>query len=143
MAGNPERLTCVSIILCDVVYRDERTKKLLIVGTFNRIAAPSVPCMHPHLEVLFTLTNGRGSYQLSLAIEHADTGEKVVEVSGPLSVQDPLAVRDINLILRNLEFRAAGKYWVVLRSDGEILSQRPFLVEVAAPDDEGKANEQS
>jgi len=131
MRTNPEKPTCVSILICDAVYRDETTKKLIVVGIFNRLTASEIPCRHPRMTVLFTITNARGEYKLVLTIEHEKTGQKVVEIGGPLKVDDPLMISDINMELRNLTFPEEGKYWVVLKADEEILQQRPFWVQLA------------
>ena len=140
---NPEKPTCVSIIVCDDVYRDEATKKLVIVGTFNFLHTPGFPCRHPGMTVLFTVTNAVGKYDLSLCVEHEQTGQKVMEISGPFEVGNPLAISDINMRLENLVFNEEGKYWVVLSADGEIIGQRPFVVirTTEAPKDGGKNDE--
>lgn len=132
----PEQLSCISIIICDDIYRDERTKKLLIVGTFNGIAGRELPVRHPRMCVLFSLTNGNGTYDLGLAIEHEATGDEVMRVNGPFEVKDPLAVYDIHVEMRGLSFPHAGKYWVTLRSGEAILQQRPFTVKVQPQSDE-------
>ncbi|MCG3132641.1 MAG: hypothetical protein FLDDKLPJ_03504 [Phycisphaerae bacterium] len=137
MGANPEKLDCISIIICDDIYRDETTKRLVIVGTFNRINARSLPCRHPRMTVLFTITNGNGSYDLRVAIEH-DNGEQLLELGGPLRVENPLAISDINLLLENVMFTRDGKHWVVVRADGQILTQRPFWVSVANAKGEAK-----
>ena len=131
-ARNPEELSCVSIIVCDDIYRDDVSKKLIIVGTFNRIIAPRFPYKHERLHVLFTLTNGRGSYDVTLAIENADTGEPVADFKGPLKIEDPLAIVDVNVRLNYLVFPSPGKYWVKLESDGQIIQQRPFVLQSAS-----------
>jgi hypothetical protein len=128
MRPNPEKLTCVSIIVCDDVFRDEWTKKLVVVGTFNQITAKEFPCLHRQLHVLFTLTNGRGEYDLSLSIEHERTGKVVAEIRGPLVQESPLAMNDVNVQLGNLLFEEEGKYWVVLKADNAIIGQRPIVV---------------
>lgn len=128
MASNPEKLTCVSIILCEAVYRDERTKKLVIVGTFNRITAPKLPARHARLTVMLTLTNGRGKYDVDLRIEHERTGHVVAKMQGPMQIDDPLAMNEINVEMVNLVFPDEGKYWISLFSDGEPIAQRPFFV---------------
>lgn len=140
MSRNPEKLTCVSIIVCDDVYRDERTKRLIIVGTFSRITTAALPCRHQRMVVLFTLTNGRGRYELSLGIEHEQTGQVIVEVNGPLQQENPLAINEINVTLDNLVFPHEGKYWVVVKADKEIIGQRPFIVRVRGGE-EKKGNE--
>lgn len=126
--ANPEKLSCISIVICDDIYRDETTKKLIVVGMFNSIIAQSVPCIHERMHVLFSLTNGRGDYDLSLSIEHEKTGAVVSEVKGPFHVDDPLAIGDINMELHRLVFPKEGKYWVTIKTDGEILQQRPFAL---------------
>ena len=128
---NPEKLSCISIILCDDVYRDERTKKLVIVGTFNTINVLQTPAMHPQLCVLFSLTNGNGDYDLTLAIEHERTGREILSMQGPLRLESPLAIADVDVRLNGLELPETGKYWVTLRCDGEVVQQRPFTVAMA------------
>ena len=128
MKPNPEKLTCISVVICDDVYRDEVTKKLLVVGIFNAVNTRKLPCKQPKVHVLFTLTNCRGSHDLALYIEHERTGRKIVEISGPLKADNPLAMHDTNVELRDIVFPEAGKYWVVVQADGEIIQQRPFFV---------------
>ena len=128
MISNPEKLTCVSLIVCERVFRDESTKNLIIVATFNQIIAQAIPCMHPALSVLMTLTNGHGKYNLELRIEHDMTSREVVQMSGPLEINDPLHVGDVHVAFKNVQFPAEGKYWVMVLADNEIIGQRPFWV---------------
>lgn len=123
-----ERPSCLSIIISDAVYRDEITKKLIIVGTFNTIHAQTFPHRHEHMNVLFSLTSGRRTYEVALAIENGSTGASLTEIKGPMRLDNPLNITDVNVELRNLEFPEPGKYWVTLRVDGEIICQRPFMI---------------
>lgn len=133
MERNPEELTCISIIVCDDIYRDEQTKKLVIVGTFNNIFAKSFPCRHRQFRVLFTLTNGSGPYNLSLSIENARTGNVLMELKGPARLDDPLQITDVDVGIENMVFPEPGKYWIILRSDEIIVAQRPFMVSERPP----------
>ncbi len=133
MADNPERLTCISAIICDDVFRDEMTKKLVIVGTFNVLTTGSFPAVHPRMCLLFSLTNGKGEYQLSVSVQHEASGIEVVRVGGPFHMPTPLAVADVDVRFGNLHLPAAGKYWVVIESDGVPINQRPFFVQHAEP----------
>jgi len=128
MGSSTEKLTCVSMVLCDDVYRDEVTKKSVLVGTFNNINTPVLPYTHPRMVVVFSLTNGRGEYNLGLTIQNERSGQDVISLGGPLRVNDPLQFVDVTVVLRSVEFSDAGKYWAVLEADSEILAQRPFLV---------------
>ncbi len=129
MSPGAEIPKCLSIILCDDVYRDEKTKKLVIVGTFNRISAPRLPCQHSRMSVLFTLTNGRGTFDLSLTIEHAETEKALVQLSGPATLGSPMEIFDQHVEILGVEFPQAGKYCVTLKANGEQIATRPFFVE--------------
>lgn len=119
---------CISVIICDDIYRDETTKKLVIVGTFNTIFCNNLPARHRKISILFSLTNGKGTYKLSLRIEHAKTGAIIANVNGPLEMKDPLQIADINVAIENLVFPEFGKYWVTIDINGRIINQRPFLL---------------
>ena len=92
------------------------------------------------MTILFTLTNGKGTYDLSLAIEGEETGATIAEMRGPLEIGSPLAISDINVRLNNVRFSEAGKYWVVVKADGEILQQRPFIVRMIDSKNEDEGN---
>lgn len=141
MNDSLERPSCLSIIISDAVYRDEVSKKLIIVGTFNTIHAQSFPHRHDHMNVLFSLTSGRRVYEVTLAIENGSTGATLTEIKGPMRLDNPLQITDVNVELRNLEFPEPGKYWVTLRVDGEIICQRPFMI--AGPGEQPEAGPQS
>jgi len=128
MTETIERPSCLSIIISDAVYRDEISKKLIIVGTFNTIHALSFPHRHDQMSVLFSLTSGRRTYEVTLAIENGSTGTSLTEIKGPMRLDNPLNITDVSVELRHLEFPEPGKYWVTLRVDGEIICQRPFMV---------------
>jgi len=126
-----ENPVCVSLLICDDVYRDARTGKQVIVGTFNHVRCPSLPHQHQRLWVVFTITDARGEINLSLKIEHEESEEELVKVQGPYHADDPLAIHDVNVELVGVEFHQEGKHWVKLESNGAILAQRPFMVRCA------------
>jgi hypothetical protein len=126
--ANKQVPKCIFIIVCEHVYRDEATKNLIIVGTFNRIKAKTFPCVHHKMTVLFTLTDRNGQYDMALVVEHAETSKTIAELKGPLTMNDPLAICDFNVVLQGLRFPEDGKYWICLKIDGEIICQRPINV---------------
>ncbi len=125
----PEKLTCLSILICDDIYRDERTKKLVIVGTFSTINVRQFPSRHHKMRILFTLTNGHGTYDLKLSIRRARDEKALVEISGQAKLMNPLQIADIDIEINDLVIPEPGKYWVSLDADGEPLASRPFIVE--------------
>ena len=136
MPTRPELPECISIIVCDDLYRDERTKKLVIVGTFNQIHGTSFPFAYPgKLCVLLSLTNGRGEFELSISVEHAATEKPVLEIKGNMKIENPMSVVDVDTQLRGVTFPVPGKYWIVACADGERIGQRPIVV--AQPSERG------
>ncbi|MCG3180565.1 MAG: hypothetical protein BIFFINMI_02927 [Phycisphaerae bacterium] len=133
-----EKPTCLSFIVCDAIYRDENTKKLIVVGVFNNITTHGLPAIHSKMCILFTLTDGRGKVDLSLSIEHEKTGAQIVEMRGPLQMDSPLMIRDFHVEFGNLQFPAEGKYWIILKADGEIVNQRPFRVSLVGRPEKDK-----
>ena len=124
----PEKPECLAIMICDQVYRDERTKKLVLAGVFSNLHAREFPYRHPSMTVLFTLSGGRGEYSMSLILENADTGEEVHSLSGPLRLDEPEKVVDFTVQMMGVRFPKSGKHEVVIKIDGEIIKQRPFMV---------------
>lgn len=133
MADNVALPTCVATMICDEIFRDERTKKMILVGTFTSIQTPRLPCRHRKMCILFTLTGVNGEYDLSLSVEHAESGETLVEVRGPMRGHNPLAITEHEVHLGEIDFAAEGKYWVVVRINGQIIGQRPFRVIMVKP----------
>ncbi|QDV89258.1 hypothetical protein RAS2_03230 [Phycisphaerae bacterium RAS2] len=127
---NPEVLSCISIIVCNDIYRDEASKNLILVGTFNTIEASAFPCRHHQMSVLATLTNGNGEYKLEIGIEHEQSGVTIMMLTGATNFDTPLAVTDIHVRLEGIVFEKPGKYWVFVKADGELLQQRPLLVRI-------------
>lgn len=130
-------MSCISVIVCDDVYRDETTKKLVIVGTFNRINLAEFPARYHGFCVLFTITGGKGKYELSLSIDNDAIGSPILEVNGPIEINDPLQIQDINVHLQGIQFPEPGKYWVTIKADGAIINQRPFFVTKQEKSDSG------
>lgn len=128
MSQPKDQPTCISIIACDAVYRDDQTKKLIIAGAFNQIVSSGFPCKHDRMHVLFTLTNCNGTYQLSLSIVQEKTDHKIVEVKGPIQVTNPLLIQDYNIGIQGVVFPEPGKYWIVVEADGVPLQMRPIHV---------------
>lgn len=126
-----EKPTCISIVACDEIYRDESTNKLVIAGTFNQVTVSQLPAKLERMAVFCTLTNGRGRCELALTIEHESTGQEIARLSGPATFGDPLAISDLDVRFRGLQFPAEGKYWITILADEEPLQQRPLFVRVA------------
>jgi hypothetical protein len=122
-------LKCIGIILCEAAYRVHGRSNLIIVNTFHALSVPICPCRFPKITVLYTVTDGHGSYDMTLAVVEARTGAEVMTYKDRYTVDDPLTLGDVQLVLRDVPLPEAGKYWMELRCDGELIAQRPFYVD--------------
>ena len=112
--------------------------KLVISGTFDTLAARTLPVVHPTcalaLRFCFMPEDG-GRHKLSINIINED-GESLdpnnmpiepeFEVQLPKNV--PFLTRNIILNLQGLRFPAAGIYSIDIGCDGEVLVRLPLRV---------------
>ncbi len=130
--GESEPPVVNSLLLADRVYRDRDTGKWVIAGVFSGLKTRALPGRLDQLNIFFQLTNAGRSFNLRLRIEHAESGDVMFEMGGPMhtSPADPLRVIEHLVRLQDVLFRREGKYWIQLLSGEEILTQAPLHVEV-------------
>jgi hypothetical protein len=133
MAKNIALIQCVSLVICDDVIRDQVTNKAAIWGSFNEIYTRKLPAVHPRLCVFATLTSGRGTRNVGVAIEKANTGKALIELVGPMQFKSPLDLVDIVVVLQRMPIAEYGKYWVMVKEGGVTIGQRPFFVKKVKP----------
>lgn len=125
-----------SLLIADRVYRDRDSGKWVIAGVFSGLKTRLLPARLDQLNVFFQLTNAGRSLDLRLRIEHAESGEVMFEMGGPMHVSpaDPLRVIEHLVRLTDVLFRREGKYWIQLLSGEEILAQAPLSVQIVPPE---------
>lgn len=125
-----------SLLIADRVYRDRDSGKWVIAGVFSGLKTRLLPTRLDQLNVFFQLTNAGRSFDLRLRIEHAESGEVMFEMGGPMHVSpaDPLRVIEHLVRLTDVLFRREGKYWIQLLSGEEILAQAPLSVQILPPE---------
>jgi hypothetical protein len=119
---------CISILLCEAAYLVANTTNLIVVNTFNRLSASAFPCHFPRITVLYTVTDGHGTYELEVAVVNAATGQVSMEMSQRSVLTDPLSIMDVQVTMLHVPLPAPGKYWMEVRCDGSLIGQRPFYV---------------
>lgn len=117
----------LALLVADRVYHDRETGKWVVAGVFSNIHFASLPRNYDLFEIFFQVTNVSKPADLRLRIEHSE-GEVLVDVGGPIQSSSPLEVIARRVVVRNLPFQKAGKYWVMLKSGEEILTQVPLYV---------------
>ena len=128
MAG--QKPLCVAIIICNEVIEDKRTNNKTLVSIFSRIGTQKVPCIHPRMFVMASLTDGHGNVPLVFRIVHLATETSIFELSGEAIFTSPMDVADVVLEFRNLTFERDGAYAVEVLAVGELLGMRRFNVEM-------------
>jgi len=119
----------LAMVICDMVVRDEQTKNVSLIGLFNAVTGPRLPLRHDRMYVFVSLTNCHGDYECRLQCKSPDE-EVIFEAIGKISLNDPLAVADLNLELRGLVFKVPGSYIFEFYCAGELLIMRRFSVMV-------------
>ncbi len=121
---------CNALVIADHVYRDAETGKWIIAGVFSTITVTAVPYLHPRMEVFFQVTNIAGKADLRFRIEHADSGDQLLDFGGAIAAESPLDVHEHKIALEGIPFRKPGKYWIQVVSAEEILTQAPMYVRI-------------
>jgi len=124
MADNP---VAIGLMLCDQVIIDKDTGKPSPVGIFTGLAVDDFD-EPQRFSAFAALTNGRGQGKLELVVFRLDTGDQIYRQTYAISFPDVLAVVNVNIRIRRIEFPAAGWYDFVLRVDGEHVCQRRIRV---------------
>lgn len=129
----PVPVKCISIVLCESIYPVGTSGNLIVVNTFHELTSSGFPTRFPKITVLYTVTNGHGTYDLEIAIVNAATGEAAITVSRPTVLNNPLMIMDIYGVLHQVPLPEPGKYWLEVRCDGALIGQRPFNVVLCPP----------
>ena len=124
-AATPKAL---AIIICDTVIDDRSTNKKTLVGTFNNITTPKVPCRHPQLHVFVALTDGRGAYKAKLVCKHRENNSQIFEAGGDIKFDDPNQVVELNFCLQGLVFAQYGLHDFDFYCDDQHIIGRKFTV---------------
>jgi hypothetical protein len=122
-------LTCVSILLCESAYWIARTEgNLVIANAFNVMRVSAFPAFVPKITMIFSLTDARGQYELTMSVIDAESGEPVTQFTRPFRVDNPLVVTDLVAEVNGIRIPKPGRFWLELKSDGNLMAQRPFHV---------------
>jgi hypothetical protein len=119
----------LAVVICDLIIRDELTKKLSLIGVFSAIHGLKLPVVLPSSMHLYAaLTDGRGEYKSRIMIKHLESEALVFQAEGPLMFQDPQQVVELNFKLPQVTFPHWGRYEITLQADEQFLGSRTFTV---------------
>jgi hypothetical protein len=119
----------LALIICDAIWRDPATGKRTILGCFSAIHAKTFPTMYPMLCVHAAITDGRGVTPIVLRLVDVDENNPpVFEQKAEVKFDDPRIMIEVDFIIPNVLFPAAGEYRLQLLSSGESLMERRILL---------------
>ena len=119
----PEVLT---MVLCKMVIKDERTGMPSMVGVFSHIEAERFPFNLWPAAVFIELTDGQGEYAGCLRLVRARSEETVREIGFSVKLPDPLHVLQMQFDLPPIAIDREGPYRLDLLCEGELLRSRKF-----------------
>lgn len=129
MAKRKRKPQVLAMILCDQIIRDEASKKLTLVGCFDRIVAPEFPTSHGSLALYVALTDGEGTYEGEFRISLAGVRRVLLSSKGQFTLDHPLEIAEINFPIRRLQLPEPGEYEFQFLCDGERLIGRRIIAE--------------
>lgn len=118
----------LSINVCDTIIRDEKTKKVSLIGLFSTIQAHSFPASHELMHVYISMTNGHGKYETDVRFVNLEDNHPIVGMRGEVNFNSPLDVVEINIEWRDIPFKKPGNYAIEVLCDKNLVSSRKFQV---------------
>lgn len=119
---------CLSLIICETVLEDTRTRNKSFINTFNLIYCESVPIVYNQLCVVCSITDCKGKLELHITIKEDESNVEMFTVNGSFSSENPLHVTDIVFDLKKIVFNKLGHYSVELTSNGIFIASRRFYL---------------
>jgi len=126
-----ERINCMSLVLCDTVIEDTRSKNRSLINMFNTVFAYQMPFILPHMAIMASVTNIRSKTMMTVSIKDPEL-RILFEATGELVASDPTQIVDLVVELRNLRLETFGTHFVDVSAHGLVVNGRRFEV-VHAP----------
>lgn len=125
----------LAMVICDAIHTDPGTGKRTILGCFSSIHARKFPAVHPIFAVYVAATDGHGKTPMRLQIVDAnEERQPIARLEVEADFGDPRMTLELDLVIANLTFPAAGEYRIQLYAGNELLIERRLvLVQIPGP----------
>ncbi len=124
------KLIPLSMVICDSVIQDIKTRKKSLIGIFSQINAVVVPVQHPHISVFLVLTEGNGRYVCDLRCVRDDDGAVIMKAQGAIEFKDPQQILELVFDLKGPVFPAFGHYrFEFLAEQDPVISRKITVVQ--------------
>jgi hypothetical protein len=122
----------LAIVICDALHMDPATGKKTILGTFTAFQSTVFPFKSGQMVVYLALTDGRGKIPFELRLVRVDNEDgdqpAIFTATGELECIDPLAVMEIGLGMKGIEFPSPGEYRFQFYACGDFVIERRLVV---------------
>ena len=119
-------------LLCEEV-RQEANGNLFLIGVINFIRVPQLPIVAPRLCVFNRWTAGLGQFNEKIRIIAADQTTVISKAETKFELRDPSHSATGVMVFGNVEFKAAGTYFVEVMVDDVMKLRYPVPVILAPP----------
>jgi hypothetical protein len=120
-------------LLCDDV-RQERNGKFILIGVFDGLFMAQLPGLFPRLCLVNRWCCGKGTFTQRSRLVGPDGVTNICEGQPiPINLPDDSQVATTVEIFVNLQFPAAGRYWVEVHLEQQLRLRYPLHVRLAPP----------
>ena len=123
----------LTLVLCDTIIEDVRTKKKSLIGLFTQISADKFPYTHPKMDVLVSMTGCLGTVPCTITCSLDGEEKPLVSVNFKVETHSHRDVADVVLAIKSMRFPAPGLYMFRVLADGIPFMMRPIRVMQRAP----------
>jgi hypothetical protein len=130
-------------LLCDDV-RQERNGKFILIGLFDVIGSQSFPLVFQRMCIVNRWCSGEGQFVEKTRIVNPEKGNVIAEGKEiPVRLPNGEATATNVEFFINVQFPAAGVYWIEILLDGDMRLRYPLRVNqinlAPSPSDQEKA----
>jgi hypothetical protein len=118
----------LGLVLCDPVIIEEGTRKVSVIGAFNRLEGRAFPFVPSPFCVLATLTGAQGEGRLTLTVIQLETDEEVYSLTRQVAFPDRFAEGRVLFRLADCSFPAPGVYISTLTVDDDWVAHRRLRI---------------
>src|SRR5262245_5515762 len=125
-----------AMLVCDRALRDPQTKKLSLLGIFDRIGIPDLPANYASgMTIYARLTDAQGWYRFRLELVRLDDDHAIGRGEMEATLEHRLRMSEITLNLQNVRFERPGTYEFRLFANNKYLGGLTLTVERAVRSD--------
>jgi hypothetical protein len=123
-----------AMLACDRAIRDPGTRKVTLVGIFDRIGVARLPMDYaPGMSIYARLTDAQGRYRLRLELVRLDDDQTIGRGEMEAAIDDRLGTTEVTLNLKLVRFETTGIYEFRLFANDRYLGGLTLSVEIAVP----------